>query len=66
MKNQFKDKMKGVYFLDNGEEVKIILSTMPHDSIYIKNCDGVLKTSKYYSFDYINKKEQKYLKKDKN
>ena len=36
MKNQFKDKMKGVYFLDNGEEVKIILSTMPHDSIYIK------------------------------
>ena len=65
MKNQFKDKMKNVYFLGNGEEVKVILSTMPHDFIYIKNCDGVLKTSKYYSFDYINKKEQKYLKKDK-
>lgn len=66
MKNQMKDKMKGVYFLGNGEEVKVILSTMPHDSIYIKNCDGVLRTSKYYSFDYMNKKMQKYLKKDKN
>ena len=45
MKNQFKDKIKDVYFLDEEHELKIVLTSIPHAQIFVKNDNGILKIS---------------------
>lgn len=50
MKNEFKDKTKDIYFLENGHELKIVAKTIPHAQIVIKNDEGTLKISEE-SFD---------------
>lgn len=45
MKNQFKDKTKNVYFLDEDHELKIVLTSIPHTQIFVKNDNGILKVS---------------------
>lgn len=56
MKNIFKDKAKDVYFLDKEHELKIVLTSIPHGQIFIKNENGILKVSEE-SFDKIKKRE---------
>ena len=45
MKNQFKDKIKDVFFLDKEHELKIVLTSIPHTQIFVKNDNGILKIS---------------------
>ncbi len=45
MNNQFKDKTKDVYFLDEDHELKIVLTSIPHAQIFVKNDNGILKIS---------------------
>ena len=45
MKNQFKDKIKDVYFLDEEQKIKIVLTSIPHAQIFVKNDNGILKIS---------------------
>lgn len=54
MKNQFKNKTKDVYFLDKEHELKIVLTSIPHAQIFVKNDNGVLKISEK-SFDKKNR-----------
>ena len=54
MENQIKDKAKDVYFLDKDHELKIVLTSIPHGQIFVKNDKGVLKISEEI-FDKIKK-----------
>ena len=60
MKNKFKDKTKNVYFLDKNHELKIVLTSIPHIQIFVKNDNGVLKISEI-SFDKKRKQEKGYV-----
>ena len=50
MQNEFNDKTKNVYFLDKDCELKIVLTTMPHKQIFVRNEKGIFKISKDYPF----------------
>ena len=43
MKSNLNNKNKSVIFLDEGQELKIVLTTIPHSQVYIKNENGILK-----------------------
>lgn len=53
-----KKSKKGVYFLDNNEEVKIVTKTMPHKQIFISNVNG-----KVIIEDYFKHKKRTSLQK---
>ncbi len=57
MKSNLNNKNKSVIFLDEGQELKIVLTTIPHSQVYIKNENGILKISKNYPFEKITKKD---------
>lgn len=52
MKNNFNDETKDVYFLGKNHELKIVLTSIPHTQIFVKNDNGILKISEE-SFDKI-------------
>ena len=56
MENNFKNKTKDVFFLEEGHELKIVLTSIPHTQIFVKNDNGTLRISEE-SFDKIKKKE---------
>ena len=55
MKN--KNKNRNVIFLDKVQELKIVLSTIPHAYVYIKNENGILKITDSCSFKKNMKKD---------
>ena len=42
---KIREKNKKVIFLKENEELKVVLSTIPHAQIFIKNEDRILKIS---------------------
>lgn len=56
MENSFNDENKSVVFLDKNQEVKVVLTTIPHSQVYIKNENGILRISKNVPFKMESKK----------
>lgn len=53
--NEFNNKNKRVIFLDKDQELKVVLKTIPHTQVFLKNENGVLKISKNYPFKKVKK-----------